>query len=119
MAVGYFIVDGTGGLFPIQNPDERVLFYRWFFFFVVFYGPGRWSLDVLLSNMDQLQHRPPLRLEVSLHVGIRAAFVHLDQVKVCDHSSGAPDPKIRLVQVPKSKVFGQEALLLTIRDQRD
>jgi putative oxidoreductase len=50
MALGYFIAHAPGGLFPIQNPDELVLFYRWFFFFVVFYGPGRWSLDVLVSN---------------------------------------------------------------------
>jgi len=54
MAVGYFFVRAPGGFFPIQNHDEPVLFYRWFFFFVVFYGPGRWSLDAFLSSRDQL-----------------------------------------------------------------
>ena len=50
MAVGYFIAHAPGGFFPIQNHGEPAVFYCWFFFFVVFYGPGRWSVDTLLSK---------------------------------------------------------------------
>src|SRR5207249_10234939 len=34
--------------FPIANKGELAVFYCWFFFFVVFYGPGRWSIDALI-----------------------------------------------------------------------
>ena len=50
MAVGYFLAHAPGGFFPIQNHGELAVFYCWFFFFVVFYGSGRWSLDALLSK---------------------------------------------------------------------
>src|SRR5262249_8297518 len=30
------------------NHGEVAVFYCWVFFFMVFYGPGRWSLDALL-----------------------------------------------------------------------
>jgi len=50
MALAYFTAHAPGGFFPIQNHGEPAVFYCWFFFFVVFYGPGRWSLDALLSK---------------------------------------------------------------------
>ena len=30
--------------------DELAVFYCWFFFFVVFYGPGRWSIDAFIAR---------------------------------------------------------------------
>ena len=47
MAVGYFMAHAPGGFFPIQNHGEPAVFYCWFFFFVLFYGAGRWSIDAL------------------------------------------------------------------------
>ncbi len=53
MAVAYFMfyvatVEGVEAKFyPIMNGGELAIFYCWFFFFVIFYGPGRWSLDSL------------------------------------------------------------------------
>jgi putative oxidoreductase len=48
MAVAYFMVHAPRSFFPIANKGELAVFYCWFFFFVVFYGPGRWSIDALL-----------------------------------------------------------------------
>ncbi len=48
MAVAYFTVHAKGGFFPIVNHGELAVAFCWFFLFVFFYGPGRWSLDALL-----------------------------------------------------------------------
>lgn len=50
MAVAYFMVHAQGGFFPILNHGELAVFYCWFFFFTIFYGPGRWSIDALIFN---------------------------------------------------------------------
>ena len=50
MAVAYFMMHAPGGFFPIVNHGESAVFYCWFFFFTIFYGGGRWSLDALLFN---------------------------------------------------------------------
>lgn len=61
MAVAYFLVDfpnrGLGHaptalerVLPILNGTEAAVLYCWFFFFFVFYGPGRWSIDALMSR---------------------------------------------------------------------
>jgi putative oxidoreductase len=50
MAVGYFMMHAPGGFFPIQNHGEPAVFYCWFFFFAVFYGAGRWSIDGLICK---------------------------------------------------------------------
>ena len=47
MAVAYFMVHAKIGFFPILNHGEPAVFYCWFFFFVIFYGAGKWSLDTL------------------------------------------------------------------------
>jgi putative oxidoreductase len=33
-----------------SNKGELAIFYSWFFLFVVFYGPGRWSIDALIGK---------------------------------------------------------------------
>jgi putative oxidoreductase len=50
MAVGYFMMHAPGGFFPIQNHGEAAVFYAWFFFFAIFYGAGRWSIDGLICK---------------------------------------------------------------------
>jgi len=47
MAVAYFMVHAPRGFFPIANKGELAGFYSLFFLFVLFYGPGRWSLDAM------------------------------------------------------------------------
>jgi putative oxidoreductase len=69
MAVAYFMIHVAGAatpmakFFPISsagpqfsNKGELAIFYCWFFFFVVFYGPGRWSIDALFKGWA----RPPV-----------------------------------------------------------
>jgi putative oxidoreductase len=56
MAVAYFMfyvgpVDNLAAkLFPIMNGGELALVLCWVFFFIIFYGPGRWSIDALLKR---------------------------------------------------------------------
>src|SRR5947208_2005034 len=50
MAVAYFMAHAPNGFFPILNKGELAVFYCWLFFFVFFYGPGRWSVDGLMSK---------------------------------------------------------------------
>ena len=50
MAVAYFMVHAPRNFFPIANKGELAVFYCWFFFFAVFYGPGRWSIDALIKR---------------------------------------------------------------------
>lgn len=56
MAVAYFMFYvGTvptfeAKLFPIMNGGELALVNCWIFFFIIFYGPGRWSVDALWSK---------------------------------------------------------------------
>ena len=58
MAVAYFMVHAKGGFFPIQNHGEGAIFYCWFFFFVFFYGPGRWSIDALIKRRSTAAASP-------------------------------------------------------------
>jgi putative oxidoreductase len=50
MAVAYFMMHGQKDFFPIVNQGERAVLYCWFFLFVLFYGPGRWSIDALFKS---------------------------------------------------------------------
>lgn len=53
MAVAYFMFYvGPAPIleakfFPIMNGGELALINCWVFFFIIFYGPGRWSIDAL------------------------------------------------------------------------
>jgi len=53
MAVAYFIfyvgVVPTleAKFFPIMNGGDLALINCWVFFFIIFYGPGQWSIDAL------------------------------------------------------------------------
>jgi putative oxidoreductase len=56
MAVAYFMIHVGGAatppakFFPILNKGELAVFYCWFFLFIFFYGPGRWSIDALIGK---------------------------------------------------------------------
>lgn len=50
MAVAYFMVHEPRSFFPIANKGELAIFYCWLFLFVIFYGPGRWSIDALIRG---------------------------------------------------------------------
>jgi putative oxidoreductase len=56
MAVAYFmfyvgvVPTFEAKFFPIMNGGELALILCWVFFFVVFYGPGRWSIDARLRE---------------------------------------------------------------------
>jgi putative oxidoreductase len=50
MAVAYFMMHAPQHLFPIVNKGEAAVFYCWFFFFAIFYGAGRWSIDALIAR---------------------------------------------------------------------
>jgi putative oxidoreductase len=47
MAVAYFWVSASRGLFPIANGGEMAVAYCFAFFYIFFRGPGCWSLDCL------------------------------------------------------------------------
>ncbi len=61
MAVAYFTVHAAGKaighaptsteqFFPILNKGELAVVLCWVFLFIVFYGPGRWSIDALFKK---------------------------------------------------------------------
>jgi len=58
MAVAYFMFYvGTvptleAKFFPIMNGGELALINCWVFFFIIFYGAGRWSIDALRRKTE-------------------------------------------------------------------
>jgi putative oxidoreductase len=63
MAVAYFMfhvghaTTTMAKIFPIANKGELAVFYSWVFFFMVFYGPGRWSIDALMAQSRTSEER--------------------------------------------------------------
>jgi putative oxidoreductase len=45
MAVAYFQFHAPGGLYPILNRGEGAILFCFIFFYLVFAGPGPWSMD--------------------------------------------------------------------------
>lgn len=50
MAVAYFKAHAPQGFWPIENRGEIVVLYCFPFLFIAAYGPGRYSLDRMLSR---------------------------------------------------------------------
>jgi len=50
MAVAYFMDHFPQSFWPIVNQGDNAILYCWVFFFLVFAGPGAWSLDVALRK---------------------------------------------------------------------
>ena len=62
-AVGYWMVHGTQGLFPILNGGETIALYCFVFLYLTAAGPGPWSVDafdytVLAGGNARLDLRP-------------------------------------------------------------
>jgi len=47
MAIGYFLDHAPRSFFPLLNGGEAAVLYSFFFLYLVFAGPGPWSLDAL------------------------------------------------------------------------
>ena len=52
MAVAYFLAHASKSFWPALNMGEAAIFFSFVFFYLVFAGPGEWSLDA------QLRKRP-------------------------------------------------------------
>jgi putative oxidoreductase len=61
MAVAYFMVHAAGKaldhapnaieqFFPLLNKGEPAVLYCWIFLLIFFYGPGIWSIDMLIAR---------------------------------------------------------------------
>jgi putative oxidoreductase len=51
MAVAYFMVHASGGIWPIANKGELALLYCFVFLYVASRGSGRLSVDALAKNL--------------------------------------------------------------------
>ena len=49
-AVGYWLVHGTQGLFPIQNGGETIALYCFVWLFFAAAGAGPWSIDAQMKR---------------------------------------------------------------------
>ena len=50
MAVAYFMAHAPQGLYPALNMGEAAVLYCFVFFYLIFAGPGPWSLDALIRK---------------------------------------------------------------------
>ena len=50
MAVAFFKLHAKVSLIPIVSGGDAAVLYCWIFLFVLFYGPGRWSFDWMLTK---------------------------------------------------------------------
>ncbi|HEY8005149.1 MAG TPA: DoxX family protein [Phenylobacterium sp.] len=50
MAVAYFMAHAPQGLYPAVNMGEGAVLYCFIFFYLVFAGPGPWSLDAAVRK---------------------------------------------------------------------
>ncbi len=50
MAVAYFVAHAPKGFFPVLNGGDAALLYCFVFFYLVFAGPGPWSLDAIVRK---------------------------------------------------------------------
>ena len=58
MAVAYWMVHAPQSFFPVANGGDAAILYCFVFLFIVFAGPGPWSLDARLG-------REPARAAIS------------------------------------------------------
>jgi len=50
MAVAYFMAHAPKSFFPVLNGGDAALLYCFVFFYLVFAGPGPWSLDAIIRK---------------------------------------------------------------------
>ncbi|MEE1927097.1 DoxX family protein [Streptomyces sp. TRM 70351] len=58
MAYAYFVKHQPGALLPIENGGEAAALFCWCFLLVAALGPGRWTLDSLLTGPRRASARP-------------------------------------------------------------
>ena len=51
MAGAFFMMHAKGSILPIINKGELAVVYCFLFFYIFLYGPGAWSLDVMLRKV--------------------------------------------------------------------
>ncbi len=62
MAVAYFMAHAHGSFFPIVNKGEPAVIYCFIFLYILFRGPGAYSLDALLfRNRSSQLNQPSLK----------------------------------------------------------
>jgi putative oxidoreductase len=50
MAAAYFMGHATQGFWPVLNQGEAAIMFCFAFFYLIFAGPGAWSLDALRTD---------------------------------------------------------------------
>lgn len=50
MAIGYFVAHGSKGFWPALNGGDAAILFCFVFLYLVFAGPGDWSLDKLRAR---------------------------------------------------------------------
>ena len=50
MAFAYFIAHAPQNFFPVNNGGDAAILYCFVFLYLVFAGPGEWSLDALRNR---------------------------------------------------------------------
>jgi putative oxidoreductase len=50
MAVAYFIAHASKGFYPALNGGEAAILFCFIFLYLVFAGPGAWSLDAMIRK---------------------------------------------------------------------
>ena len=52
MAAAYFMGHATQGFWPVLNQGETAIMFCFAFFYLIFAGPGAWSLDALRNRRN-------------------------------------------------------------------
>ena len=50
MAFAYWMAHAPRSVYPVLNGGDAAILYCFIFLYLVFAGPGRWSLDALLKR---------------------------------------------------------------------
>jgi putative oxidoreductase len=50
MAAAYFMVHAKQGFWPALNQGDAAILYCFIFFYLIFAGPGPWSLDAVMAK---------------------------------------------------------------------
>jgi putative oxidoreductase len=50
IAIGYFMVHAPKSFWPALNQGEAAILFSFVFFYLIFAGPGAWSLDAVLRR---------------------------------------------------------------------
>lgn len=58
MAAGYFMVHAPKSIWPALNQGDAAILFCFIFFFLIFAGPGAWSIDAVLHKSEATAVRP-------------------------------------------------------------